>query len=197
MESNPLVQYRLLGRDGFSAVRKTNTKKEKTSCRSNDKHKIQRRYEGSNICSICHNYGNFCQVTVTLLHKTFVAKYIFIFNRVLCCKHWKKESLLEFTKMGFNTAPFLWILGKFGLFLFLQLSQNALCLQKILYTIYRHTIIDLVERSGCERESTFASRACAPWLIRGRELGFETWELTQPYTSMEFVQKFTLPDFSG
>ena len=76
MESNPLVQYRLLGRDGFSAVRKTNTKKEKTSCRSNDKHKIQRRYEGSNICSICHNYGTFCQVTVTLLHKTFVAKYI-------------------------------------------------------------------------------------------------------------------------
>ena len=86
MESNPLVQYRLLGRDGFSAVRKTNTKKEKTSCRSNDKHKIQRRYEGSNICSICHDYGNFCQVKVTLLHKIFVAKYIFILNRVLCCK---------------------------------------------------------------------------------------------------------------
>ena len=37
-------------------------------------------------------------------------------------------------------------------------------------------ISELVERSGCVRESTFASRASAPWLIRGRELGFETWE---------------------
>ena len=106
MESNPLVQYRLLGRDGFSAVRKTNTKKEKTSCRSNDKHKIQRRYEGSNICSICHDYGNFCQVKVTLLHKIFVAKYIFIFNRVLCCKNWKNETLIGITKMDFSKALF-------------------------------------------------------------------------------------------
>ena len=29
MESNPLVQYRLAGRDGFSAVRKTNTKRKR------------------------------------------------------------------------------------------------------------------------------------------------------------------------
>ena len=112
MESNPLVQYRLLGRDGFSAVRKTNTKKEKTSCRSNDKHKIQRRYEGSNICSICHNYGNFCQVTVTLRHETFVAKYIFIFNRVLCCKNWKNETLIGITKMDFSKALFFVIFGQ-------------------------------------------------------------------------------------
>ena len=47
MESNPLVQYRLLGRDGFSAVRKTNTKKEKTSCRSttNTKYKEDMRVQ--------------------------------------------------------------------------------------------------------------------------------------------------------
>ena len=77
-------------------------KKEKTSCRSNDKHKIQRRYEGSNICSIWHNYGNFCQVTVTLLHKTFVAKYIFIFNRVLCCKKLEKWVSDWIHKDGFQ-----------------------------------------------------------------------------------------------
>ena len=77
-------------------------------------------------------------------------------------------------KDGFQYSPLFMNFGQIWFLLFLQLSQNALCLQKILYTIYRHTIIDLVERSGCERESTFASRACAPWLIRGRELGFET-----------------------
>ena len=37
-------------------------------------------------------------------------------------------------------------------------------------------ISELVERSGCVRESTFIPRASAPWLIRGRELCFETWE---------------------
>ena len=80
MESNPLVQYRLPGRDGFSAVRKTNRTKTLPDGLSLNKRKdimpikIQRRYEGLNICSICHNYGNFCQVKVTLLHKTFVAK---------------------------------------------------------------------------------------------------------------------------
>ena len=37
-------------------------------------------------------------------------------------------------------------------------------------------VSELVERSGCVRESTFIPRASAPWLIRGRELGFETWE---------------------
>ena len=31
----------------------------------------------------------------------------------------------------------------------------------------------------CVRVSTFAPRASAQWLVRGRELGFETWELTQ------------------
>ena len=113
MESNPLVQYRLLGRDGFSAVRKTNTKKEKTSCRSNDKHKIQRRYEGSNICSICHNYGNFCQVKVTLLHKTFVAK-----TR-------KMRLWLESQRWVFNKALFFVIFGQIWSLLFLQLSQRC------------------------------------------------------------------------
>ena len=73
MESNPLVQYRLPGRDGFSAVRKTNTKNFARWTFFKQK-KRQRRYEGLNICSLCHNYGNFCQVKVTLLHKTFVAK---------------------------------------------------------------------------------------------------------------------------
>ena len=29
--------------------------------------------------------------------------------------------------------------------------------------------------------STFAPRASVQWLVRGRELGFETWELTQTY----------------
>ena len=58
------------------------------------------------ICSICHDYGNFCQVKVTLLHKIFVAKYIFIFNRVLCCKNWKNETLIGITKMDFNKALF-------------------------------------------------------------------------------------------
>ena len=125
MESNPLVQYRLPGRNGFTAIRKTNTKKEKTSCRSNDKHKIQRRYEGSNICSICHDYGNFCQVKVTLLHKIFVAKYIFIFNRVLCCKNWKNETLIGITKMDFSKALFFVIFGQIWSLLFLQLSQRC------------------------------------------------------------------------
>ena len=35
-------------------------------------------------------------------HKTFVAKYIFIFSRDLCCKNWKNESLIVY----FNKAPF-------------------------------------------------------------------------------------------
>ena len=124
------------GRNGFTAVRKTNTKKEKTSCRSNDKHKIQRRYEGSNICSICHDYGNFCQVKVTLLHKIFVAKYIFIFNRVLCCKNWKNETLIGITKMDFNKAPFLKFLGKFGLFCFCNYLKDALCYSRSAFYRY-------------------------------------------------------------
>ena len=48
----------------------------------------------------------FCQVKVTLLHKIFVAKYIFIFNRVLCCKNWKNETLIGITKMDFSKALF-------------------------------------------------------------------------------------------
>ena len=128
MESKPLIQYRLPGRDGFSAVRKTNTKKEKTSCRSNDKHKIQRRYEGSNICSICHNYGNFCRVTVTLFHKTFVAKYIFIFNKVLCCKNWKMSLCLDSQRWISIKPPFCNFWANLVSFCSCNYLKNALCL---------------------------------------------------------------------
>ena len=65
MESNPLVQYRLLGRDGF----------------------LPGQGDPSPL--------------------NLVAKYFFIFNRVLCCKIWKNETLIGITKMGFSKALFL------------------------------------------------------------------------------------------
>ena len=132
------------------------------SCRSNDKHKIQRRYEGSNICRICHNYGNFCQVKVTLLHKIFVAKYIFIFNRVLCCKNWKNETLIGITKMDFSKALFFVTFVKT---LPIRFQDNDLTLEYLASVWTIKVVSEVVERGGWVRESTLCpfcpSRFCA------------------------------------